>query len=192
MQAASPLTWPNFFGVLAQKNTSNPANFDLSVVYNPAGGAAGMSAPPVLETFTDLSLVPGDPNYVLPKINAVSRFITIPAAPPGAVPAGYPAAPDMLIAGGTTDLKDTGGTTYLTVQPTNPASWPPLFGVLTQGDLTDPLKFNLLVVYAPSEWQRSAGSRGRGRVRLDYRSRLVTHPRLEPGEASGASKTSRT
>jgi hypothetical protein len=150
VQAASPLTWPNFFGVLAQKNTSNPANFDLSIVYNPLSGAAGMSTPPVLETFTDLSLVPGDPNYVLPKINAVSRFITIPAAPPGAVPAAYPGVPDMLTAGGTTNLKDTGGTTYLTVQPTNPAGWPPLFGVLTQGDITDPLKFNLLVVYAPS------------------------------------------
>ena len=119
-------------------------------MYNPAGGAAGMSAPPVLETFTDLSLVSGDPNYVLAKINAVSRFITIPTAPPGAVPVGYPAAPNMLTAGGTTDLKDTGGTTYLTVQPTNPVGWPPLFGVLTQGDITDPLKFNLLVVYAPS------------------------------------------
>ena len=42
----------------------------------------------------------------------------------------------MLTAGGTTDLKDTGGTTYLTVQPTNPASWPPLFGVLTQDDIS--------------------------------------------------------
>jgi hypothetical protein len=148
VQAASPLSWPNFLGILAQKNTSNPANFDLSVLYNPAGGAAGMSAPPVLETFTDLSLVPGDPRYVLTQINAVSRFITIPAAPPGAAPAGYPAAPDMLTAA-TTDLKDTGGTTYLTVKPTNPASWPPLFGVLTQGYLTNPLEFNLLVVYAP-------------------------------------------
>jgi hypothetical protein len=147
-QASSPLSWPNFIGIVAQKNTTNPANFDLSVLYNPAGGAAGMSAPPVLETFTDLSLVPGDPNYVVAKINAVSRFITIPAAPPGAVPAGYPATPDMLTAG-TIDLKDTGGTTYLTVAPTNPASWPPPFGVLTQGNLTNPLEFNLLVVYAP-------------------------------------------
>ena len=95
-----------------------------------------MSAPPVLETFTDLSLTPADPNYVLTKINAVSRFLSIPAAPPGAVPAGYPTTPDMLVAGATTDLKDTGGTTYLTVQPTNPASWPPLFGVLAQDELT--------------------------------------------------------
>ena len=61
VQAASPLSWPNFFGVLAQQNTSNPANFDLPSCYNPAGGAPGMSAPPVLETFTDLSLVSGRP-----------------------------------------------------------------------------------------------------------------------------------
>ncbi len=149
VQAASPLLWPNFFGVLAKQNTANPANFDLSVIYSPAGGAPGMSAPPVLETFTDLSLVPADPNYVLTKINGMSRFITVPSAPPGAIPAGYPAAPSMLVAGGITDLKDTGATTYLTVQPRNPASWPPLFGVLAQGDLTNPLQFNLLVVYAP-------------------------------------------
>jgi len=149
VQAASPLTWPNFLGVLAQQNTSNPANFDLSVVYDPASGAPGMSAPPVLETFTGLSLTTGDPNYVLTRINSVSRFIKIPSAPPGAVPAGYPTTPDMLVAAGTTDLQDTGGTTYLTVQPTNAASWPPLFGVLTQGDIAHPLQFNLLVVYAP-------------------------------------------
>ena len=149
VQAAGPLTWPNFFGVVAQQNSGTPANFDLSIVYNPAGGAAGVSTPPVLETFPDLSLTPGDPNYVLTKINSVSRFIMIPAAPPGAIPVGYPTTPDMLIAGGTTDLKDTGGTTYLTVQPTNSASWPPLFGVLTQDDLANPPQFNLLVVYAP-------------------------------------------
>jgi hypothetical protein len=149
VQAASPLSWPNFFGVVARQNTSNPANFDLSVIYNPAGGAPGTSAAPVLETFTDLSLTPGDPHYVLTKINGVSRFLSIPSAPPGAVPAGYPAATAMLVPGGTTNLKDTGGTAYLTVQPTNPATWPPLFGVLTQGDLANPLQFNLLVVYAP-------------------------------------------
>jgi hypothetical protein len=108
-----------------------------------------MNGPPVLEIFTDLSLTPGNPNYVLTKINSISRFIVIPAAPPGPVPVGYPTTPDMLVAGGTTDLKDTGGTTYLAVQPTNPAGWPPLFGVLTQDDVTNPPEFNLLVVYAP-------------------------------------------
>ena len=148
VQAASPLLWPNFFAVATQQNTLNPANFDLSILYDPAGGVAGMSAPPVLETFSDLSLTPG-PNYVVTKINAVSRFLSIPAAPPGAIPVGYPTTPTMLGAGATTDLKDTGGTTYLTVQPTNPASWPPLFGVLAQDDLTVALDFNLLVVYAP-------------------------------------------
>ena len=149
VQAASRLAWPNFFGVVVQQNSGTPANFDLSIVYNPPGGAPGLSVAPVLETFTDLSLTSGDPNYVLTRINLVSRFIRIPAAPPGSVPVGYPTTAEMLTAGGTTDLKDTGGTTYLTVQPMNPASWPPLFGVLAQDDISQPLDFNLLVVYAP-------------------------------------------
>lgn len=37
VQAASPLSWPDLFGVVAQQNTVNPANFDLSLVYNPPG-----------------------------------------------------------------------------------------------------------------------------------------------------------
>ena len=41
VQAASPLTWPNFFGILAQKNTSNPANFDLVSRVQPGGRRGG-------------------------------------------------------------------------------------------------------------------------------------------------------
>ena len=41
VQAASPLGWPHFFGVVAQQNAGTPANFDLSIVYNPPGGAPG-------------------------------------------------------------------------------------------------------------------------------------------------------
>ncbi|MGH8257855.1 MAG: putative baseplate assembly protein, partial [Steroidobacteraceae bacterium] len=145
VQAASPLTWPDLFGVIARQNTINPANFDLSIVYNPPG----MSAPPVVETITDLSLASADPNFVVTKVSAQSRFINVPVPPPGPAPAGFPAAPTQLASGAATDLKDTGGTSYLTVAPKNPATWPPSFGVLTQDDISDPMKFNLLVVYAP-------------------------------------------
>jgi hypothetical protein len=149
VQAASPLSWPDLFGVVAQQNTVNPANFDLSVVFNPPGGAHDMSTAPVVETITDLSLASADPNFVVTKVNAHSRFIKVPAPPPGPAPAGFSTTPTQLSSGGTSDLKDSGGTTYLTIEPTNPATWPPSFGVLTQDDISSPSKFNLLVVYAP-------------------------------------------
>jgi hypothetical protein len=145
VQAASPLTWPDLFGVIAHQSTVNPANLDLSIVYNPPG----MPAPLVVETIIDLSLAEADPNFVVTKVNAESRFIQVPALPPGATPAAFPTTPTQLASGATTDLKDTGGTVYLTVAPMNPATWPPSFGVLTQDDISDPTKFNLLVVYAP-------------------------------------------
>lgn len=150
VQAANPLAWPNNFGVAVKQNAVNLADFDLSIVYNPPGGAAGMSAAPVLESLTDLSLNSAAPNYAVTKINSLSKFIRVPSAPPGAIPVGYPAAPTMLSSAGSTNLQDTGGTTYLTVQPTNALTWPPWFGVLAQGDLNNPAIFNLLVVYAPS------------------------------------------
>lgn len=145
VQAASPLTWPDLFAVVARQNTINPPNFDLSIVYNPPG----ISAPLVVETITDLSLTSADPNFVVTKVNAQSRFIKVPAPPPGPAPAGFPTTPTQLASGATTDMKDSGGTTYLTVTPANPANWAPSFGVLAQDDISDPGKFNLLVIYAP-------------------------------------------
>jgi len=57
----------------------------------------------------------------------------------------------MLSNTGTVNLEDSTGTiTYLEVQATNPAAWPPRFGVLAQGNLQDTNEFNLLVVYSPS------------------------------------------
>lgn len=142
-------SWPDRFSVVARQNTVHPANFDLSIQYTPAGGAPGMSAPPVVETIADLSLTTGDPNFVVTKVNAQSRFIGVPAPPPGPVPAGFPASAFPLTSTGTTDLKDTGGTTYLTVSPANPVTWPASFGVLVQDDLSTPSQFNLLLLYAP-------------------------------------------
>jgi hypothetical protein len=149
VQAAGPLLWPDRFGVIAAQNTGDPAKFDLSVVYDPPGGAPGMSAPPVVERLTALSLNPADPDFVVGKVNSHSKFLTVPAPPPGPVPAAFPVAAAMLSSGGTTDLQDTGATTYLTVAPKPAATWPPSFGVLTQTDISSPLQFNLLVVYAP-------------------------------------------
>jgi hypothetical protein len=141
--------WPDLFGIIAQQNAVHPANFDLSVVYNPLGGAPGLSAPPVLETLADLSLTSGDPNFVVNRVSSHSRFIKVPSPPPGPAPAGFPAAPTKLSSAGTTDLKDSGGTIYLTVEATSAATWPPSFGVLAQDDISDPSQFNLLVVYSP-------------------------------------------
>jgi hypothetical protein len=145
VQAASPLAWPNLFGVIARQSTVNPANFDLSIVYNPPG----MLAPPMVEAITNLSLASGDPNFVVKKVNAQSRFLNVPVPPPGPAPAGFPGTPAQLASGATTDLRDTGGRPYLTIAPKSPATWPPSFGVLTQNDISDPTRFNLVVVYAP-------------------------------------------
>jgi hypothetical protein len=149
VQAANPLAWPDLFGVIAAQNTGDPAKFDLTIVYDPPGGAPGMPAPPVVEKLTSLSLNAADPDFVVAKVNSHSRFISVPAPPPGPVPAGFPAAPAMLSSAGTTNLQDTGATTYLTVGPKPAATWPPSFGVLTQADISTPLQFDLLVVYAP-------------------------------------------
>ncbi|HKB11673.1 MAG TPA: putative baseplate assembly protein, partial [Vicinamibacterales bacterium] len=149
VQAADPLSWPDRFGVVARPNAVDAAKFDLTIVYDPPGGAPGMPTPPVLEKLTALSLNAADPDFVVARVNAHSRFITVPAAPPGPAPAGFPTAPAMLSSSGTTDLKDAGATTYLTVAPKAAASWPPAFGVLAQDDISSPPQFNLLVVYAP-------------------------------------------
>jgi hypothetical protein len=103
----------------------------------------------VAEMITDLSLASADPNFVVTKVNAQSRFLNVPVPPPGPAPTGFPGTPTQLASGATTDLRDIGGTPYLTIAPKNPATWPPSFGVLTQDDISDPNKFNLLVVYAP-------------------------------------------
>jgi hypothetical protein len=119
------------------------------VVYNPPGGAPGVPSTPVLERLIGLSLNSADPNFVVTQVNTRSRFIRVPAAPPGPVPAGFPTSATMLSSAGTSDLEDTGAITYLTVEPKPAATWPPSFGVLVQDDISSPLQFNLLVVYAP-------------------------------------------
>ena len=144
--------WPQYFGVVVAANAGNPAHFDLSVIYNPPGGAAGIQQRVVVEEFTDLSLQPADPNYVATRINSTSKLIEVPAGyvPPGSPPAGFPATPTMLPNSGTVDLQDLGSPagTYLTIEATNPSGWTPLFGVTAQPG-PNPVLFDLQVVYAP-------------------------------------------
>jgi hypothetical protein len=148
VQAASPSSWPQYFGIGATKGTVS-GTFTLSVIFNPTGVAPGVATPVTLETFPNLS----DPASAMTQINTYSKFVQ--ASNPGGMPSGLPDEPNMLVTMlvnvGSIDLKDASPshTTYLTVEATNPATWPPSFGVLTQDDINDPSKFNLLVVYAP-------------------------------------------
>jgi hypothetical protein len=153
VQADQPLAWPQYFGIAAAVNAINHANFDLSVVYAPPGGAAGIGGTVTLESFPNLSLTKTDANYAATKINAYSKFVQVPStySPPAVGPAGFPTAPTMLVNTGPFNLQDnsTPGQTYLIVQPINPATWPPNFGVLAQGDQQKPNTFNLLLLYNP-------------------------------------------
>jgi hypothetical protein len=146
VQADQPNLWPQYFGISAQPNAIDPANFDLAVVYDPPGA----SAPIILESFPNLSLTSSASNYAVAQLNSLSRFVQVPPPfPSGSAPSAFPSNPTMLSNTGATNLQSLGGTTYLTVQPTNPATWPPNFGVLAQGNQQDPSEFNLLVVYDP-------------------------------------------
>ncbi len=151
VSALDPADWPQYFGVLANVNSSNSSEFDISVVFAPPGGPAGMPGNVVLEHFPGLSLTPGTANYA-GTVLAASEFLSVPGPfPPAApVPASFPAGPTPLPVSGTLDLNDGGGQTYLTVQPSSPLAWPPLFAVVAQGQLLDPDVFNLLVVFNPS------------------------------------------
>ena len=148
VQADAPLSWPQYFGILASPNATTPANFDLSVVFNPPGGAAGVPGQVILEQFTNLTLATSVANNAATQINGVSQFMTL--TPVVATnPSAFPSAPTMLSNNGTVSLRDASNNAYLTVQRTAPLSWPPLFGVLAQGELETPSTFNLLLLYQP-------------------------------------------
>ena len=153
LQAGNPAGWPQYLGIVVVANTGNPSNFDLSVVYDPPGGAAGIHALVTLEKFTNLSLTSTDPNYVVTRINGVSKLIQVPTgyAPPSAAPNGFPAAPTMLINSGAVNLQDLSSPaiTYLTFQANAPTGWPQLFGVTAQPNASNPASFDLNVVYDP-------------------------------------------
>jgi hypothetical protein len=142
--ADEPPSWPQYFGVTANSNAGNPSHFDLSVVFDPPGAAA----PVPLEIFSDLT----DPIQAAQQMNLLSSLVRVPASftPSATAPTSFPTPPTMLSNTGPVNLQDSGGTTYLEVQATNPLAWPPRFGVLAQGDLLLPDQFNLVVVYSPA------------------------------------------
>lgn len=146
--ADQPWDWPLYFGVTANVNSVNAANFDLHVVYVPPAGPADAVT---LESFIGLSLIQTDSDYAPARLNMYSKLIQVPASfSPSATPNGFPSAPIKLTNSGTVELIDAHGTPYLTVAATNPLSWPPDFGVIAQGNLQPVDSFNLLLVYNPS------------------------------------------
>jgi Baseplate J-like protein len=151
LQTTNYATWPVFFGVNVAPNSSTPGNIDLSVVYNPPGGAAGFNKLITVESFTDLSLDSADAGYAVTAVNSKSQLIRIaqPAAAPA--PAGFPAAPTMLSTTGSVNLQDTSSTpvTYLTVQPTAANNWPALFAAAASPN-ANPTYFDLAIVYNPA------------------------------------------
>jgi hypothetical protein len=153
-QVANPAVWPSLFGVVVQQNATTAANIDLTVLYNPPGGAAGVSAPVPVEHFTNLSL-----NSAAAQINNLSNLIRVPSSytPPTVALSGFPTTPTMLAANQTVSLTDLSNppVAYLILQTTPAQGWPAVVGVqgmLVQGQGTPPPPptFNLAVVYYPA------------------------------------------
>jgi hypothetical protein len=150
LDRTNPASWPQLLGVVVNANSAHPANLDLTVVYNPPGGAAGIQQQVAAEQFQDLSLNPADSKYVAGRINSASQLIQVPAAyvPPATPPPGFPSAPVMLPSAGPVNLQDLTSVTYLTLEPRNPSGWSAFVG-LTAAAASSPSLFNLQVVYDP-------------------------------------------
>ena len=152
-QTTDPSQWPPLFGVLVRANAANPSSFDLEVVYNPAV-SQGVTAPVVLEFFSNLSLDPNSVNYAPSILNAGSGLITVPSSnqPPASTPvfpADFPATPVSLGASGNIDLSDASATPsrFLTLSVASPANWPQNFAV-SAGSSSTAGQFDLAVTYS--------------------------------------------
>jgi hypothetical protein len=152
LAATNPAGWPSSLGIVVSKGAST-GSFNLSVVYNPPGGAAGLLQQIVLEHFTDLTLAQSDPSYAPKAIKAQSVLIQVPAtySPPATLPGSFPATPTMLQNVAPVNLQDLSSppVAYLTLQANNPAGWPACFGVSAGASAANPADFDLQVQYAP-------------------------------------------
>ena len=151
VQAASPLLWPQYFGVLAAPNAANPANFDLSVVFNPAGRPRR----------SDRSGAPGtvhrsysDARHRQLRRHPAQRIVAVPPRSFRLHAAGRQPHRISQRADHASEHRHgrTGG------RGQHPLSDPPAvepavlaaaFGVLAQGELQTPTLFNLLLLYQP-------------------------------------------
>ncbi|ABF39855.1 conserved hypothetical protein [Candidatus Koribacter versatilis Ellin345] len=151
LEPTNPNGWPQNFGIIVAVNSGDSTKIDLSVVYDPASGGSGINKLVPVEKFVGLSLNSADPNFVVTKINGVSQLMEIPASytPPATPPTTFPLTPTMLSNSVPTDLKDTSSAIYLTLQPTDPANWPALFGVTAQPS-ANPVFFDLDLDYNPA------------------------------------------
>jgi hypothetical protein len=149
VSANSPATWPALFGVIASAGTS-PGTFNLEVVFNPPGGPSGVAGPVVLEEFSAMNLASGSANYA-PTVLANSEFVQVPSGWTllEAVPATFASGVTQLTNSGTVNVLDGSNNPFLTLEPTAPANWPPLFAVVSQQQIAKPSHFNLLVEFAP-------------------------------------------
>jgi hypothetical protein len=148
--ADKPLEWPKYFAVVANVNAGNSQEFDLTVLFDPPGGPAGVTGPVTLEKFVGLSFTEGATNFA-PTLLSASNFIAVASGYtlPTTAPAAYSSTPTPLPTSGTVNLEDASSSTFLQLVTTPPLSWPPLFGIVSQGELQHPDVFNLLVMYSP-------------------------------------------
>jgi hypothetical protein len=70
LEAASPVTWPSYFGVLTKPGAS-ASSFDLQMLYNPPSGV-GVAVPVLVEEFPGLTLA-----TAADDVNGSSEFITV-------------------------------------------------------------------------------------------------------------------
>jgi hypothetical protein len=152
LAATKAAGWPSLLGVVVTEGTST-GSFNLAVVYNAPGGAAGLLRQIVLEQFTGLTLGPSDPSYAPKAINAQSVLIQVPATytPPATPPGSFPATPTMLQNLASVSLQDLSSppVAYLTLQPNTAGGWPAFFGVSAGPSAANPADFDLQVQYAP-------------------------------------------
>jgi hypothetical protein len=149
VSANSPSTWSVLFGVIASAGSS-PGTFNIEVVFNPPGGPTGVAGPVVLEKFSGMNLTSGSPSYA-PTVLANSEFVQVPSGwtlfEP--VPSTFASGVTQLTNSGTVNVLDGSNNPFLTLEPTAPGNWPPLFAVVSQQQILKPWQFNLLVEYAP-------------------------------------------
>jgi len=72
VQPINPLSWPPNFAVLAQGDLTNPDQFNLVLIYEPATGGIGVQVPVVVEQFTGVTL-----GTVADISNTASSLLTV-------------------------------------------------------------------------------------------------------------------